>query len=456
MFPDPENDPWAYMCPVTAAWQAFHGWRYLSLFADYGFDATYYDIGAGLGRVRCDAPAHGHPPGSGRWMIDGYHAMHAARRDELHQMAGRSIASGTELLSEFYLRDFGLYQARAGASVMSMLEGDEHRAGKKGGWKEKVRLFAYLYHDLGPVALDGNLKAASPYGEIYWWIAARVIAWGGLPELNYELSALEKFPGMNDFFTWYETYKATYHVIDDSPYTAVAERGAFLSRLGRARVGFARRYLAYGRMTRAPRVLSGPAAVSVDWRLYNTFQRATDTSSGVERGDEFLETGTFSVDRIVRSGWNDESRSLGLFFVNVRSTPAVVTVEVDPDRHGLPFLNYALARVEETGRQELVVFSGVRSLDLSLPSRLPVLLEATPAACTGPGCLYRVFRETTAGSTAGAVSRLEAFEIVQGPSWEDPSPFDGLDRYYLVDDGGGRPEVIHVERMADGAVRIVW
>ena len=36
---------------------------------------------------------------------------------------------------------------------------------------------------------------------------------------------------MNDFFTWYETYKATCHGIDDPPYTAVAERGTFRGRL---------------------------------------------------------------------------------------------------------------------------------------------------------------------------------------------------------------------------------
>lgn len=455
MVPDPESDPWAYMCPATPAWQAFHGWRNLELFADYRYDANYYDIGAGLGRVRCDVEAHGHPPGSGRWLIDGYRAMHAARRDELHQTAGRRIAAGTELLSELYLRDFDFYQARAGASVMSMLEGDEHRAGEKAGWKEKVPLFAYLYHDLGPVALDGNLKAASQFGEIYWWIAARVVAWGGLPELNYELSALEKFPGMNDFFTWYETYKATYHVIDDSPYTAVAERGAFLGRLGRARTGFARPYLAYGRMTRAPRVLAGPAPESVSWRLYNTFQRATDTSSGVERGSEFFETGTLSIDPVVRSGWNDDSRALGLFFVNVRSTAAAVTAEIDPGRHELPFLNYALARVEETNRQEMGVFSGVRTLDLSLPSRIPVLLEATPAACTGPDCLYRVFRGTTAGAVRSSATELDAFDLAEGQAWDDPAPFDGVDRYYLVDDGGGEPGIVRVDRV-DGTVRLGW
>ncbi len=455
MIPDPESDPWAYMCPATPAWQAFHGWRNLTLFGGYGFDASYYDIGAGLGRVRCDVESHGHPPGSGRWMIDGYRAMHAARREELHQAAGRRIAAGTELLSEPYLPDFDFYQARAGGSVMSMLEGDEHRAGEKAGWKEKIPLFAYLYHDLGPVALDGNLKAAAQFGEIFWWIAARVVAWGGLPELNYELSALEKFPGMSDFFTWYETYKATYHVIDDSPYPAVAERGTFLGRLGRARTGFARPYLAYGRMTREPRILSGPGPVSVDWRLYNTFQRATDTSSGVERGPEFFETGTRSIDPIVRSGWDDGGRALGLFFVNVGSMPSSVTVEIDPGRHGLPFLNYSLARVEDSGRQELGVFSGVRSLDLPLPSRSPVLLEAKPESCAGPACLYRVFREMTATDARSSATERDAFDVAEGQVWDEPAPFDGVDRYYLVDDGGGAPAFVLVDRVGD-AVRLSW
>lgn len=455
MVPDPESDPWAYICPATPSWQAFHGWRNLEIFGTWDHDASYYDIGAGLGRVRCDVTAHGHPPGYGRWMIDGYRAMLGSRRDELHAAAGRRIAAGTELVSELYLREFDFYQARAEASVMSMLEGDEHRAGEKAGWKVKVPLFSYLFHDVGPVRLDGNLKAASPFGEIFWWLAARVVAWGGLPELNYELSALERFPGMTDFFTWYETYKATYHVIDDSPYNAAVDRGAYLGRLGRARTGFARPYLAYGRMTRAPRLVPEPARITVDWKLYNTFNRATDTSSGVERGAEFYETGTFAVDPVVRSGWDDDGRALGLFFVNVQSSTAAVTAEVDPSRHGLPFLNYELARIEESGRQVLGVLSGAQQVGLSLPSRAPVLLEAVPAACSAPTCLYRVFRGSSGAEVTDAVSRLDAFAIAQGSFWNDPAPLDGVDRYYLVDDGAGRPAVLHVDR-AGGDVRLSW
>lgn len=448
MIPDPETDPWAYMCPATPEWQAFHGWRNLALFSQYGYDANYYDIGAGLGRVRCDVTAHGHLPGSGRQIVDGYRAMHVARRDELHQTARRRIAAGTELLSELYLPDFDFYQARAGGSVMSMLEGDEHRDGEKAGWKVKVPLFSYVYHDLGAVSLDGNLKAASQFGTIFWWIAARVVAWGGLPELNCELSALERFPGMNDTFTWYETYKSTFHVIDTSPYDAVPERGAYLGALGRARTRFARPYLAYGRMTRAPRLLSGPPPLTMDWRLYNTFQRATDTSSGIEQGPEFFETGLFTADPIVRSGWDDDGRALGLFFVNVQAVPAAVTVEVDPSRHGLPFLNWALDRVEEGSRQELGILSGVQSVSLTLPSRAPVLLEATPAPCTAPTCLYRVYRDTSPVSPA-------PFAIATGHAWDEPAPEDGIDRYYLVDDGAGFPAEIRVDRVGAG-VRVTW
>lgn len=452
MVPDPEADPWAYVCPATPAWQAFHGWRNLRIWDNYGFDANYYDIGAGLGRVRCDVEAHGHPPGYGRWMIEGYRSMLNSRRAELHARAGRRIAAGTELLSELYLREFDFYQARAEASVMSMLEGDAHRNGEKAGWKEKVPLFAYLFHDLGPVRLDGNLKAASQFGEIFWWIAARVVAWGGLPELNYELSALEKFGNMKDSFTWYETYASPNHVVDTSPYTAVAARGAFLGRLGRARTGFARNYLAYGRMTRAPRILSGPPPLSVDWHLYNTFLRQTDVSSGIERGPEFFEEGTRSVDAVVRSGWDDRGNALGLFLVAVGSGSASVTVEVDPERHGLRFLNYSLDRVEENSRRDLGVMSGTQSVSLGLPSREPVLLEAVPAECTAPTCLYRLWREPSAASMPSASPHA----TVQGHAWDEPAPDDGVDRYYVVDDGAGRPASIRVDRAAGGGVRLSW
>lgn len=450
MVPDPESPPWAYMCPATPAWQEFHGWRNLRLFDSYGYDANYYDIGAGLGRVRCDVEAHGHPPGAGRWIIDGYRAMLSRRRDELHAAAGKRVAAGTELISEPYLADFDFYQARAEGSVMSMLEGDGFRAGEKAGWAEKVPLFAYVYHDVGPVRLDGNLKAASQYGAIFWWIAARVVAWGGLPELDYELSALEKFPGMTDSFTWYETYKPTYHVIDRTPYAAVADRGAFLGRLGRARTGFARPWLAYGRMTRPARLLAGPSPVSVDWHLYNTFNRATDTSSGIEQGAEYYEQGNLAVKPIVQSAWDDAGRSVGIFLVNVGASTSAVTVETDPARHGLPFLNYSRTKIDAGGGQTIDVASGVQSVTLDLSSRVPVVLELAPAECAAATCLYRVFREGSA-----AASATTPLLTVQGHSWDDPGLFDGADRYYLVDDGGGFPSALAVDKVA-GAAHLHW
>lgn len=452
MVPDPETDPWAYMCPATAQWQAFHGWRDLALYDLYGFDATYYDIGVGLGRVRCDVAAHGHPPGAGRSIVDGYRAMLTSRRDELHAVAGRRIAAGTELISETVLDLFDYYQARAEGSVMSMLEGDEFRAAEKAGWGEKVPLFAYVYHDVGPVRIDGNLKAASQFGAIFYWLAARIVAWGGLPELNYEQSALEKFPGMTDAFTWYETYSSTFHVIDTSPYLSAADRGEFLGRLGSARTGFARPWLAYGRMTRSPRILAGPSAVSVDWHLYNTFNRAKDTSSGIEKGAEYWEQGNVSVDPIVRSGWDDDGRSVGLFLVHVGSSGTNVTVELDPERHGAPFLNYAVDRLDESGTTPLGVHSGVRSVTLALPSRTPVLLRAQPAACTAATCLYRVFREGSAETVAAASS---PWAVAQGHAWDDPGLGDGIDRYYLVDDGAGFPAAITVVKSGE-SVRLAW
>jgi hypothetical protein len=451
MVPDPESAPWAYMCPATPQWRTFHGWRDLRLYDNFGYDANYYDIGAGLGRVRCDEVAHGHPPGSGRWMIDGYRAMLDSGRSDLHARAGRRIAAGTEMMSELYIREFDYYQARAEASVMSMLEGDGFRAGEKGGWAEKVPLFAYVYHDVGPVRLDGNLKAAARFGDIFWWLAARVVAWGGLAELNYELSALERFPGMTDRWTWYETYKSTFDVLDNSPYDSAADRGAFLGRLGRARIGFAQAYLAYGRMTRGPRLVSGPSPVSLDWHLYNTFQRATDTSSGIENGPEFFQQGNFTADPIVRSGWDDDGRALGLVFVNVLSSAAAVTIEVNPSRHGLPFLNYSLSRVEESGRQNLGVLSGTQDVSVMLPSRAPLLLEAVPSDCVALTCLYRVYRETAAASLTGTAP----FATAVGHTWDDPAPSDGANRYYLVNDGSGRPGALRVERVGE-AVRVNW
>jgi hypothetical protein len=205
-------------------------------------------------------------------------------------------------------------------------------------------------------------------------------------------------------------------------------------------------------MTRPARVVSGLAPQTVDWNLYNHFDRATDTSSGVETGAEYYERGNLTIDPLINSGWASGDNRAGLFLLNVTTTAQSVTLETDPARHDLPFLNYRRLRREDGSTQDLGVVSGPTALVLSLPSRQPVLIELAPAACTAPSCLYRIFRETSGQAAAAATT---PFTTIAGHQWDDPSPLDGVSRFYLVDDGGGYPTDLQVTKVS-GGVRLAW
>ena len=459
MIPDPESDPWAYICPATPQWQAFHGWRDTRLMELYSPDAAYYDIGPGLGRVRCDATTHGHTPGRGRWMIDGYRAMLASERAAINALKGRFVPQGTEVISELFLREFDFFQARAGGGVLSMLEGDEFRAGLKAGWTEKIPLWDFVYHDVGPVRLDGNLKVAPQIGNLFYWAAGKTVLEGALPELNYELSALERFPGIVTTYTDYETYQASFDVLDLSPYPLDTAKRDFLRDLSAARTGFAKNFLATGRMLRPARILAPvPPDVALDWKLYNTFQRNTNCSSGIETGQEFFETGTQTLPGLLQGAWAESGaaapKRVGLGFVLLATASAGVNVEMDPARHGFDFLNYELRRMDASSDTSLGIRSGVSTASVTLPSRRVVFLTAAPAECLASSCQYRIYRSTAA---SGVLAPANQTALATGHSWTDPSDPPSMPSFfYLVDDGGGYPGASLRLALVSNKVRLDW
>ncbi len=101
------------------------------------------------------------------------------------------------------------------------------------GRMEIVPLFPFVYHEYGPVAVQGiyavnpwNLPAAE---DFFTWAEARAVLWGGL---------IVSFPTTKD--------------------AAPSEsRIRYLRSLAAARMNFARDYLAYGRMHRPPEIDCG-------------------------------------------------------------------------------------------------------------------------------------------------------------------------------------------------------
>ncbi len=465
MAPDPESGDWSYMCPATTAWQDFYGWRAVTLMTRHRAHAEYLDIGPGLGRVHCEDAAHGHPPAWGGPLVDGLGALLDARRDELHALRGAYVPRGTELIAEPYLGRFDFYQARAAAGPLAMLEGDRFRAGVKAGWAEKVPLFDYVYHDLGPVRLDGNLKLAPQLGGLFAWVAAKVVLEGGLPELNYELSALERLAGMTGP-TWFETYRPDFDCEDRTPYGTDAAHVAFLQELADLRTRRGLPFLAYGRMRRGPQFAAAVPRVTLDWRLYNTYGRAFTCAGGVEAGPEYADTGAIEVDAVVGSGWSAPSapapgtrprrppEDVALALAEVGGAPRTLPLVLDPARQGVPLLNFRATLRRRAADEDLGVLQAGAVRDVALAAREALLAVLAPAPCAGPACRYRVYRAAVPG---GVVDDAAERAVATGRAWSDvDAAQDGATWFYLVDDGGGYPgDTLAVTRSA-ASIDLAW
>ncbi len=463
MSPDPESAPWSSICPATATWPAFYGWRAVTLMQHHLADAEYLDIGPGLGRVHCENAAHGHVPGWGPPVEDGVRAMLDSRRGELHALRGRFVPRGTELMSELWLDRFDFYQARAAAGPLAMLEGDTFRAGVKAGWAQKIPLLDFVYHDYGPVRLDGNLKLSTQVGALFYRVAARVVLDGGLPELNYELSALERLPGMTGA-TYFETYRAAYDCRDTTPYAADATKAAFLRELADLRTRRGPEFLAHGRMRRGPLLAAAPADVTLDWRLYNTFNRAFTCDNGTEQGPEFFETGTatgpaletgaFSAPEGAVAGTSPRApvERVGLFVAEVGGAARTASLVLDPARQGVTLLNFRATVRRRTQDDDLGVLQAGAVRNVALAAREAVLVRLAAAPCTAATCRYRVYRAPAPGALDDdAALRAEA----TGHAYADDALHDGRTWFYLVDDGGGYPgDTLRVTRSA--TIDLAW
>jgi hypothetical protein len=447
MSPDPQQDPWSFMCPATTEWQDFFGWRNVELMTRHQPDAEYLDIGPGLGEVHCERGAHGHPPGWGPSIVAGTQAMLDSRRGELHALHGSFVPRGTEMISELYLDRFEFYQARAGGGPLSMLEGDHFRWAEVSGWAEKIPLFGFVYHDYGPVRLDGNLKLAPELGELFAWVAARVVLWGGIPELNYELSALERLDGTGAF-TWFETYRGSIHCLDTTPYGTDPTKVELLRELSDLRTRRGTAFLAYGRMRRSPAFSVAPATVELDWHLYNTFHRDFDCDDGWEQGAEYDSHGTMVVPAVLATAWSApapeppggvarrERFELAYALAEVGGAARTARPVLDPARQDELLLNFHVTARRRGGDDDLGLLQAGAGVDLPLAPHEAVLLVLAPSPCEAPDCRYRVFRS----SDPRLVGQDDtALSDAVGHAYSDDTAADGRTWFYLVDDGGGYP-----------------
>jgi len=248
------------------------------------------------------------------------------------------------------------------------------------GKMEVVPLYEFVYHEYGPVAMQGVYSAdpwRTPAGDDFWtWAEARATLWGGL---------LVLIPVSDDL-------------------EVPEPRARFLRSMAAARTGFARDFLAYGRMQRAPRVRCDKLRVNHGlaeggWLRTLLFPKTSNASeaapSPADQGgagptvEEWVaslatfpstaaQTDTMSVPQVTAQAYTFGNRRLGIVLVNLAAEGQVeVDVPVDPVGCGLPPGRYRAARVTVDGREQLRSFEDRATLRVSIPAREVVLVEAS-------------------------------------------------------------------------------
>lgn len=354
-----DDYPPLYVCPATDFLPPLHKWRDTQLVEEYGVDGLYYDFSVSNMLMMCRNPEHKHPMGGGGWMISAIQHLYTDTKHSAIQKKGRYVPQGTECIHELLIPYLDFYQARAEACPLSPMEADFFRQWIISGDAEKIPLFAYVYHEYGPIRLDGWAQLTKEIGELFYWVAGRVTLWGGILELNYEFTPLENLGQMQD--------DIEEHYIDIEPnyFDLDQDKAAFLRDIATFRTKVANDYLAYSSMQR-PLNIEVPT-ISMDYYHYN----------GKPSWDHTIEQGIMMVPEILHSAWKYKNERLAFMFLNLnKEHTRTLSLDIDLAVYGVCRDEFNQVKtLTSRGERLLIDVQHDRPIALSLPPRQFVLLE---------------------------------------------------------------------------------
>jgi hypothetical protein len=355
-----------YMCPFEDIWINFYTKRdkFLTCNDKIKCDGIYNDISiCNAAPFECKEILHKHQSFIGRGMVDVYRSLVMKSKETCRsENPSRFIPFGTELIVENFVDLIDFYHARGFAEEQGFFEW----SGDPTGMIEMIPLFTYVYHENGPVRLDGFLKLSKEFGDIFYYIVARTILWGGIPELNYEFSAPELFDEMTDS-TNYVTYDYwTNWIVDKNPYHTDKDKIDFLNEAAKARLGFGKKYLVFGKMEQPPLITSEIPSIELNYYHYNTF---------IEGGDR-LRKGKIKVPTILTSSYSFRGESVGIFYINLDSTnPITIKTRINPEDYGLNSDKTLVTLKDENSVKPIVDFVPSKEIEINLSPRKVYLIE---------------------------------------------------------------------------------
>ena len=179
----PISPDWVAMCPVQPGWrsvvcesaedmagtgpQRHHQIWVAENQVGCAADCLYDDIGPCAGvPTHCYSPHHVHPPGAGREITRAYISLFEASQQRASRARGMYVPIGTECVSEPFVGCLDLYYARnAGFNPdMETFPYVRELTWLPDGHMEIVPLFPFIYHEHGPVAIQG-IYPVPPWGN---------------------------------------------------------------------------------------------------------------------------------------------------------------------------------------------------------------------------------------------------------------------------------------------------
>ena len=366
-FPNPtfSHDGYTFsmLCPCSGFTKDFHRVRDLAVVEESGADAMYYDISANNLIKICLDEHHGHAPGGGKELADGYAEVYEDTAEALRREAGKKIPLGSEMMNEIYLPYLDYYQARAWAQPCSTLETWPFREQMLNGLMRMIPLFEYVYHEMGAVRMDGWGKLVDEIGDLFFYNVAKVYLWGGLYEINHEYSPMEELEGEEN------SSQEHYFHFDPQHCAYAPERAAYLKQFAALRTGAGNPYLAYGRMTNEPEINS--PETDYNWYHYNHGQK--DPS--------YQAKGTYRAEAVVSSAYMDGFGSFALFLANADKESHMITFALSHEALGLGQGAKSLHLLSGFGETCIKMDLGMlhggeeRAFSLSLEPHMPYMLE---------------------------------------------------------------------------------
>lgn len=349
-------------------------------------DCLYVDVGPCAGIPSwCYATDHAHPPGAGRDITRAYATLLKESQRRASRVRGAYVPIGTECVSEPFVGCLDFYYARnAGFNPdMETFPYVRDLSWLPDGRMEIVPLFPFVYHEHGPTAIQGIYPVdpfVIPEAEPFFaWAEARTVLWGGL---------IVTFPQPSD-----------------SKLPEVRTR--YLRDLVAARTGFAREFLAYGRMRRPPEFTCGTIELehglaAEGWLRRARFPRgaSADGTPAAKRDLEGPQSRELSVERwasglvsipfaksrtttlrvpaVVSQAYTLGEDRLGILLVNLRGdAEEVIRLRLDPTIHNLKPGGYTISLDRNAEHHDFGVLARDRDVTLRLAPRDVVLVTAT-------------------------------------------------------------------------------